>query len=281
MIYILEVILCIAIFMTIYLIITRPNKLEKKMIKGLNEFDGKEGNIKTNEEKLKELITKIPFYKTQEQLDSTGNKLHLSPIKYLIYKYTIAFMTFMISLEKTSNIFIIISVTLIGFFAIDIYLKRGKSNERDLIRLDLEDFYRSLKIKDRRNTKVAKAIEEAAGSVVRCQRFREELMATASTIKLTGQYESALEDLGKKFNYSEIRHFIKAIKSYKQTGKLDYSIDGQLNQLEKKNDAYNKIRIYQMREKADSFRYIFFIGAAMLVILAISVMIEGILVNFL
>lgn len=273
---IFKFILLISVFTLAYLLLTGPSKVDKKILKQLNNYD-KGGESRSNNEKLKNILLKLPFAKTQEQLDKTGNKFNLNPITYVTCKVGTSVLAFVLIMADSGNVALAAVFSSAGFFIIDILMRMDRSKELDLIRLDLEDVYRTLKIKDKKNNKIYLAIEEAADAAVRCNRLREELLIAALTMKVTDQYEKALNDFQGKFQYAEIRHFVKAIKSYKDTGELERSIEGQLSQLQKKNKAYHDLEIFHMKEKGESFSYLYFIGAAMLLALAMSTMMSGIM----
>ncbi|WP_027633430.1 type II secretion system F family protein [Clostridium hydrogeniformans] len=265
---ILILIIYTCIFVTAYLVLSGPNKIQRKLIKELNSIDSI-NEQKEFKEEIKKVILKLPFAKTQNQLNRTGNRLRLNPVTYVVYKISLLVLSFFIGLKADGILFgTILSIP--GFLIIDVLLKSNKRKEREEISLDLEDVYRTLKFKEKRNNKIPDAISSSAEVATRCSRFKNELKIAALQMKISGRNEQALEKLKANFDYPEVRAFVKAIKTYLKTGILEKSIEGHLGQLEKRNEAYHKLEIAKIKSTGERYQYFYFLGAGILLLLIMS-----------
>lgn len=249
----------------------KKNKLKKKMVREIKDI--KEGVQEENKrEKVLQLILKIPFAKTQEQIDKTGNILNLNPITYVGLK-SILSVVFFITLLKRGIVLAVIGA-IAAFFFIDIYQLMRKKNEINLIRLDLADVYNLIRFKVRAGSQIGAALAVAYTAARRSPRFKKELIKLAANINMTKRVET-LKVLKNKFDYPEIDKFVEAIEQSLETGLIEGSIEGKVEQVQQKNNAYIETEIEKIESKILPIGYLVVMGVIFLVFLSVFMILSN------
>lgn len=250
----------------------KKNKLKKKMVKEIRDI--KEGVQEENRrEEVLQLILKIPFAKTQEQIDKTGNILNLNPLTYVGLK-SILSVVFFITLLKRGLVLAVIGA-IVAFFFIDIYQLMRKKNEINLIRLDLADVYNLIRFKVRAGSQIGAALAVAYTAARRSPRFKKELIKLAANINMTKRVETPLKGLKNKFDYPEIDKFVEAIEQSLETGLIEGSIEGKVEQVQQKNNAYIETEIEKIESKILPIGYLVVMGVIFLVFLSVFMILSN------
>lgn len=228
----------ISIFIFCYKYLGRVKKTQKQMIKEIKNLE-KSSDTDTSDIK-KHVYKMVSWDGIQEKLNKTGNPLNLTPIRYIIRKVLLGILFFFSMYNRFNNIFLGILAAPVGFYLVDFLQFIRSKNEINIIRLDLADIYDSILYDVRVGNQLGIALPKAYESCRRSKRLRMELIKLAAEINMTADIELALDKFEKKFNYVDISLFVNSLKQSLKTGLIESVLEGQADQLKRKNTNYLK-----------------------------------------
>lgn len=236
---VVNVALIITISISIYSLVMFDNKIDRKRTKQILNIDKEV----VKEKRLLQVIQKIPFAKTQKQLDQIGNPFKLNPISYLILKLLIVIIVFISVKNRTNNLTLAFISIPIGFFFIDFLHYRSNKNDLDLIRLDFADIDNILILKKKTGVVIGKALADLYKTSKKSKRLREALLIMAAKINFTGRVDDALQEFKNKFNFIETSDFVKCIQSSLETGLIEEELEGHARSINRDKKLYIKQKI--------------------------------------
>lgn len=253
----------LVISIIIYLLVMGDSKNDKKRTKQIFDLDGKEVD---KENIISELIQKIPFYKTQKQLDQLGNLFKLKPLSYLLIKFLMAVLVFFSIMKRFNSIILGILATPVGFFFLDFLYNRSNRNDLDLIRLDFADIDNLLILKKKTGVVIGKALSEIYKSARKSKRLRNALLIMAAQINITGRVDEALNDFEDKFNFKETSDFARCIKSSIDTGLIEEELEGHARSINRDKRLYQKSKVRQIDTVVMIAGLLIFFGVSALIL---------------
>lgn len=267
---ILRAILFLTLLIICYELLFRQRRSEKRHIQEIKKIKDEEIQEVRNK---REWMKLLPFKMTQEELDKLGNPL---PFKinlpgYYILKSALGAFFFIGLYARFNSISLGVLGIPLGFYFLDWIYKRNNIRDLDLIRLDLEEVYNSLRFSIRSGESIGVALANVYRSARRSERLRKALLSMAAKINMTADVESALDEFKNKFNFDETTLFANSLKQSLQTGLVENIINGQCVQVSRKNTEYRN----SMIDKIDKELFIlcglvFLGGIALLFIVTIA-----------
>lgn len=236
----LYITMVLVISIIIYFLVMGDSKNDKKRTKQILSLYGKEGD---KESIILKFIQKIPFYKTQKQIDQLGNLWNLNPVSYLLIKFLMAILIFLSIMKRFNSIILGILVMPMGFFFLDFLYYRSNKNDLDLIRLDFSDIDNLLILKKKTGVVIGKALSDIYKSARKSKRLREALLTMAAQINITGRVDEALSNFEDKFNFKETSDFVRCIKSSIDTGLIEEELEGHSRSINRDKIIYQKSKI--------------------------------------
>lgn len=237
MIVFINIVLVLIISTLTYFLFLSDSNLDKKRTKEILNLKREE---EEKERKVIEVIQKIPFSKTQKELNQLGNPFRLNPISYLVVKCLIALLAFIGVMGRIDNIMLGILAMPAGFFLIDYLHYRSNKNDLDLIRLDFADVDDLLILKKKRGVVIGKALLDVHTAARKSKRLRNALIVVAAQINMTGRVNEALQNFEDKFNFKETSDFVKCIKSAQETGLIEEELEGHARGINRDKNLYMK-----------------------------------------
>ncbi len=264
----LKVLIGICIFTLCYKYFNRFKKVDKQMIKEINELKNQRGgSSSSNKNKLLEFV---PKWITQDELDKLGNPYKLNVVTYTLIKIILPLIFFIRILEYTKNIFIAVVTGVLGFFLIDYMHNKRNDSDLKLLLLDLEGVYDSIIFNVRAGESLGIALSEVYTVARRSKRLRKALLRLSARINMTANIEEALEDFKKQFNFTETNLFANSLKQALETGLVENVLDGQAMQVKRQNAEYLKLRNSKIPNKIMVYGLLFTFGIIALVVFIIG-----------
>lgn len=267
----LKTLIVICGFTLCYKYLNRFKKVDKQMIREINEFKNEERGWKKNSliNKSKNLST-ISMGITQEKLDMLGNPYNLNVHSYTLIKIALPIIFFIRMYSEFNNIVIALICAIPGFFLLDYMYKKRNDGDLTLLLLDLEDVYNSIMFKSSSGKTLGIALSEVYMVARRSKRLRKSLLRLSAKINMTANIEEALEDFKKQFNFTETNLFANALKQALETGLVENILEGQAMQVRRKNIAYLELRNSKIPDETIIYALLVFLGAMALILFIIG-----------
>lgn len=262
---IIRTILFLTLLIICYELLFRQRRSDIKYIREIKKIKDEE----VQELRYKrEWMKLLPFKITQEELDKLGNPFSFIKINlpgYYILKSALGAFFFIGLYARFKSISLGILGIPLGFYFLDWIYKRNNVKDLDLIRLDLEEVYNSLRFSIRSGESIGVALANVYRSARRSERLRKALLSMAAKINMTADVESALDEFKNKFNFDETTLFANSLKQSLQTGLVENIINGQCVQVSRKNTEYRNSMIDKIDKELFMLCGLVFLGAITLV----------------
>lgn len=266
----LKLFIMLSLLILLYTVLSGLNKTDKKIIKEISWMQGDKGG--ESNWSIKGNFKKLPFVMTEEELNQMGDPFpfHVNYIGYIFLKIACAVLFFIGLYGRAGNVYVAILGIPLGFWVIDWIYKRSNKNELDLVRLDLEDVYNSLRFNVRSGETLGDALTNVSSVVKRSKRLKVQLIKLAAEINLTANIEKALLSFGKQFNYDEIKLFVQCIQQSLVTGIFDNVLEGQATQLSRKNEQYRERKNEGIDKEMLIWAMLYFLGAMAIIFILMT-----------
>lgn len=194
-------------------------------------------------------------------LKQNGNPLGLSPSGFLMSKFIIAFICFIVG---TSEIVLAILFCVIGFFILDLLYIYNNKKDMKKINFQLVDVYDFLNIQCSAGVFVGNALTEAY-LIVRNKRLKRALAELCAEINLTKDINRALDNFLINFKSVEIESFVLAIKQSLKTGVLQQSLEDLSNSQKEINSITVDEETDRIKLSKDLIQVLMYLGIIALI----------------
>lgn len=218
-------------------------------------------------EKVDQLLKKnekgyFSYSRIERFLKRNGNPLKLSVSGFLISKFIISFIIFVIS---SNDVVLAIPLSFLGFFMLDILYIYSNKKDMKKINFQLVDVYDFLNIQTSAGVFVGNALTEAY-LVVRNERLKKALAELCAEINLTKDIEKALDSFLSNFKSVEIESFVLSIKQSLKTGKLQQAIEDLSNSQKEINSILIEEDTDKIKITGDLIQVMMYLGIIAVII---------------
>lgn len=190
--------------------------------KQLNKYQRKKAvKQKTNDNNLKNFISKINFLRTKELfLLKQGYPLRLDSVRYYLFKIILAVLFMYASVKNYDSITISIILSLIGYFFIDAYILINKKSRDSEICEDLYNVVNSICLQLSAHVSMKDSLKYQFEN---CKNndLKRALIEFSTCYELSElNINDASKALEEKFDILEINMFCNALSEYNHTGNV-------------------------------------------------------------
>lgn len=205
-------------------------------------------------------------------LKETGNPYDFSPAGYIVSKFLISFVTFLVFVfvQKYSWG---IGASFLGFFFLDIYLKYKNRQDMKIIKRELSDVYDLLNIQTSAGVFMGTALSEAY-LIVSNKRFARALNELSAEISITKDIGKALENFSTNFNSIEIEGFVMTIKQSLITGQAQQTIEDMSGILKDINLVEIQDQTNRIKSINNTIQVLIFLGIMATIVFALAIEIQ-------